>query len=107
MRTLAAIGASVLALVVAYWIDDQLAAARAKPLRAGGDCGCDGVDDIVGALEDAGFDVDTSERVRQRHALRVVVERLGQFEADLNAHLDAHAEQARAELRPDDSESDR
>lgn len=104
MRTLAAIGASVLAFVVVYWIDDQLAGARAKPLRAGGDCGCSDVDELVGALEDAGFDLDTSERVRQRYALRAVVERLAQLEADVNAHLDAHADQARAELRPDDSE---
>lgn len=104
MRTLAAIGAGVLALVVVYWIDDQLAAARAKPLRAGGDCGCSDVDDLVGALEYAGFDVDTSESVRQRVALRQLVERVTQLEVDFNAHLDAAAEQARAELRPDDAE---
>lgn len=104
MRTLAAIGASVLALVVAYWIDDQIQLARAKPLRAGGDCGC-GESEFEAEDLMRGLDL-RNEHARQRHVLREMVERVAQIEADVNAHLDAHADQARAELRPDAAEDD-
>lgn len=94
MKTLAAIGGAVLALCVIHYIDGELRAARATPIRL------DPADFDAGLESDCGC----GEQTRQQLAIRDVLWRVARLEASFDAHLDALAEQARAELRPDDAE---
>lgn len=83
MRSLSFLGGAVLVMLALNYLGEKLEAARVAQLEPDDDCGC-------------------GERRRHDRALHRVLERVAQLEADMGAHLDHHAEDARvAELRPD------